>query len=55
MSERYAALLGESFRLAHEIIIRGEHRLMIVQILHGETMEPIEDEVNTVLKSITVY
>jgi hypothetical protein len=40
---------------AHEILIRGDHRLMLVQIVHGESMEPIEDEVNAVLKSITVY
>jgi len=40
---------------AHEILIRSEHRLLLVQVVHGESMEPIEDEVNTVLKSITVY
>jgi hypothetical protein len=40
---------------AHEVLIRGEHRLMLVQIIHGENAEPIEDEVNAVLKSITLY
>jgi hypothetical protein len=40
---------------AHEVIIRGDHRLLLVQIIHGEGVEPIEDEVATVLKSITVY
>jgi len=40
---------------AHEILIRGDHRLMLVQVIHGENVEAIEDEVNEVLKSITVY
>jgi hypothetical protein len=40
---------------AHEILIRGDHRLMLVQIIHGENVEPIEDEISAVLKSITLY
>lgn len=40
---------------AHEILIRGDHRLLLVQIVHGENVELIEDEINAVLKSITVY
>ena len=40
---------------AHEVLIRGDHRLMLVQVIHGENVEAIEDEVNEVLKSITVY
>ena len=40
---------------AHEMLIRGDHRLMLVQVIHGESVEPIEDEVAAVLKSITVY
>jgi hypothetical protein len=40
---------------AHEVIVRGDHRLMLVQIIHGETVEAIEDEITAVLKSITVY
>ena len=40
---------------AHEIIIRGEHRLMLIQVIHGESVEAIEDEMNAVLRSITVY
>ena len=40
---------------AHEVLIRGDHRLMLVQIIHGESVESIEDEINAVLKSITVY
>jgi hypothetical protein len=40
---------------AHEVLIRGDHRLMLIQIIHGESVEAIEDEMNAVLKSITVY
>lgn len=41
---------------SREVLIRGEHRLMLVQVVHtGESVESIEDEVTTVLKSITVY
>jgi hypothetical protein len=40
---------------AHEVLIRGDHRLMLVQIIHGDNVEAIEDEINEVLKSITVY
>ena len=40
---------------AHEVLIRGDHRLMLVQVIHGENVASIEDEVNSVLKSITVY
>jgi hypothetical protein len=41
---------------SREVLIRGEHRLMLVQVVHtGESVEPIEDELATVLKSITVY
>jgi hypothetical protein len=28
---------------------------MLVQIVHGENSEAIQDEINAVLKSITVY
>jgi hypothetical protein len=45
----------EYFSYAHEVLIRSDHRLMLVQIMHGENAEPIEDEVTEVLKSITVY
>jgi hypothetical protein len=40
---------------AHEVIIRGEHRLMLVQVIHGENVEPIEDEISQVIRSITAY
>jgi hypothetical protein len=41
---------------AREVIIRGNHRLMLVQVIHtGENVDAIEDEVAAVLKSITVY
>jgi hypothetical protein len=40
---------------AHEVLIRGDHRLMLVQVIHGDSVESIEDEVAAVLKSITVY
>jgi hypothetical protein len=41
---------------AREVLIRGDHRLMLVQVVHtGESVESIEDEVAAVLKSITVY
>lgn len=41
---------------SREVLIRGEHRLMLVQVVHtGDSVEPIEDEIATVLKSITVY
>jgi hypothetical protein len=41
---------------SREVLIRGDHRLMLVQVVHtGESVESIEDEVATVLKSITVY
>ena len=41
---------------AHEVIIRGPHRLMLVQVIHStESTEAIEDEITAALKSITVY
>ncbi len=40
---------------AREVLIRGDHRLMLVQVIHGDNVEAIEDEVAAVLKSITVY
>ncbi len=40
---------------AHEVLVRGDHRLMLVQIIHNENVEPIEDEITAALKSITFY
>src|SRR5262245_37659182 len=46
----------EYMAFSREVIIRGERRLMLVQVIHtGENAEPIEDEITAVLKSITVY
>ena len=40
---------------AHEVLLRADHRLMLVQVIHAEGLEAIEDEVAAVIKSITVY
>ena len=40
---------------AHEILIRSDHRLLLVQIIHGESIEATADEIVTTLKSMTVY
>lgn len=41
---------------AREVLIRGDRRLMLVQVVHtGESVEPIADEIAAVMKSITVY
>jgi hypothetical protein len=40
---------------AHEVLIRGDHRLLLVQIVHGENVETISDEAVAALRSITVY
>ena len=40
---------------AHEILIRSEHRLLLVQIIHGPSIEATADEIVTALKSMTVY
>jgi hypothetical protein len=40
---------------AHEILIRSDHRLLLVQIIHGESIEATADEIVTALKSLTVY
>jgi hypothetical protein len=40
---------------AHEILIRSEHRLLLVQITHGENIESSADEMVTALKSIIAY
>jgi hypothetical protein len=39
----------------HEVLIRGDHRLLLVQVVHGEDVESIEDEITSVFKSITSY
>jgi hypothetical protein len=40
---------------SHEVLLRGDHRLLLVQVVHPENVESIEDELATVLKSITSY
>jgi hypothetical protein len=41
---------------AREVLIRGHRRLMLVQVVHtGQSVESIEDEIASVLKTITVY
>lgn len=40
---------------AHEIIIRGDRRLILIQIIHGENFEAIEDEIAAAFQSIIVY
>lgn len=41
---------------SREVLIRGEHRLMLVQVVHtSDNVESIEDEITAVLRSITVY
>jgi hypothetical protein len=40
---------------AHEVILRGDHRLLLVQVVHAESTEAIADEVSAAFQSITVY
>lgn len=40
---------------SHEILIRGDHRIMLVQIVHGENIESSVDEMTAALKSLIVY
>lgn len=40
---------------AHEVILRGDHRLLLVQVVHAESIEAIADEVSAAFQSITVY
>jgi hypothetical protein len=41
---------------SREVLIRGPHRLMLVQVVHtSEDVSSIDDELASVLKSITVY
>lgn len=40
---------------AHEILIRSNRRLLLVQVIHGENTEAIQDEMVAAVKSLTVY
>jgi len=40
---------------AHEIVVRSNRRVLLVQIIHNENIESISDEATAVLKSLIVY
>ncbi len=40
---------------SHEILLRSERRMLLVQIVHGENVDTISDEITAALKSILVY
>jgi hypothetical protein len=40
---------------SHEILLRSERRLLLVQVVHGEATDTIADEMTAALKSILVY
>jgi hypothetical protein len=40
---------------SHEALIRSEHRVLLVQVVHGENIESSADEMMAALKSLTVY
>jgi hypothetical protein len=40
---------------AHEILVRSGRRVLLVQIVHGENIEAIEDEMAAAVRSILVY
>lgn len=40
---------------AHEILIRSGNRLLLVQVVHGENIESVADEMATALRSMLVY
>lgn len=41
--------------MAHEIIVRSDHRLLLVQIVHGDNIEAYADEMTASFKSMIVY
>jgi hypothetical protein len=41
--------------MAHEVVIRSNNRIMLVQIVHGENIETSIDEMTAALRSILVY
>lgn len=41
--------------LTHEILVRSDRRVLLVQIVHEDNLEPIADEVVHVIRSMTVY
>jgi hypothetical protein len=40
---------------AHEILVRSGNRLLLVQMVHGENIESVADEMASALRSILVY
>lgn len=40
---------------SHEVLIRGDHRILLVQIVHGDDIEASADEMAAALKSLIVY
>jgi hypothetical protein len=40
---------------SNEILIRSEHRIMMVQIAHGENFDAAQDEIVAALRSIIMY
>ena len=40
---------------AHEVLVRSDHRLLLVQIVHSESVEASVDEMVASLKSMIVY
>lgn len=40
---------------SHEILLRSDRRLLLVQVVHGENTDTIADEITSALKSILVY
>ncbi len=41
--------------LAHEIIIRSDNRIMLVQIVHGENIDTSITEMTAAVRSMLVY
>lgn len=40
---------------SHEVLVRGDRRVMLVQIVHGGNIEASADEMATALKSLLLY
>ncbi|MEM1031862.1 MAG: hypothetical protein AAGN82_16045 [Myxococcota bacterium] len=40
---------------AHEVIVRNDKRIMLIQIIHGESLETSIDEMTQTLKSLRIY
>lgn len=40
---------------AHEIIVRSDRRILLVQVVHGENIESVADEMGSALRSMIVF